>query len=164
MSEQSAANELVHDLRGKKIFAFEVARAQNIRELTKAAKTQKQRIQLDSASDTDPFDEQNAAEEVTDYLQQALVINSPTKATEKPANQTDSDVDETLTEDSEQQRTDAQTVSKPAPSAPQLENIVENNEQNFSEQNTPERHFLSPITRLSEGKIRKFHLDHYTLY
>jgi hypothetical protein len=71
----------------------------------------------------------NAAEEVTDYLQQALVIDSPTKATEKPANQTDSDVDETLTEDSEQQRTDAQTVSKPAPSAPQLENIIENNEQ-----------------------------------
>jgi hypothetical protein len=57
MSEQSAANELVHDLRGKKIFAFEIARAQNIRELTKAAKTQKRRIQLDSASDTDPFDE-----------------------------------------------------------------------------------------------------------
>jgi hypothetical protein len=107
--------------------------------LTKAAKTQKQRIELDSASDTDPFDEQNAAEEVTDYLQQALVINSPTKATEKPANQTDSDVDETLTEDSEQQRTDAQTESTPAPSAPQLENIVENNEQTFSEQNAPNR-------------------------
>jgi hypothetical protein len=129
----------VHDLRGKKIFAFEVARAQNIREFTKAVKTQKQRIELDSASDTDPFDDQNAAEEVTDYLQQALVINSPTKATEKPANQTDSDVDETLTEDSEQQRTDAQEVRKPAPSAPQLENIIENNEQTFSEQNIPKR-------------------------
>jgi hypothetical protein len=47
----------VHDLRGKKIFAFEVARAQNIREFTKAVKTQKQRIELDSASDTDPFDD-----------------------------------------------------------------------------------------------------------
>jgi hypothetical protein len=139
MSEQAEANELVHDLRGKKIFAFEVARAQNIRDLTKAAKTQKQRIELDSASDTDPFDEQDAAEEVTDYLQQALVINSPTKATEKPANQTESDVDETLTEDSEQQRTDAQTESTPAPSAPQLENIVENNEETFSEQNAPNR-------------------------
>jgi hypothetical protein len=145
MSEQSAANELVHDLRGKKIFAFEVARAQNIHKLTKAAKTRKQRTELDSASDTDPFDEQNAAEEVTDYLQQALVINSPTKATEKPANQTDSDVDETLTEDSEQQRTDAQTESKPAPSAPQLENIVENNEQTFSEQNALKRREIQEI-------------------
>jgi hypothetical protein len=72
-------------------------------------------------------------------LQQALVINSQTKATEKPANQTDSDVDERLTEDSEQQRTDAQTVSKPAPSAPQRENIIEITEQNFSQQNTQER-------------------------
>jgi hypothetical protein len=116
MLEQAEANELVHDLRGKKIFAFEVARAQNIRDLTKAAKTQKQRIELDSASDTDPFDEQNVADEVTDYLQQALVINSPTKATEKPANQADSDVDETLTEDSEQQRTDTQTESTPTAS------------------------------------------------
>jgi hypothetical protein len=107
--------------------------------LTKAAKTQKQRIALDSGSDTDPFDEQDAAEEVTDYLQQALVINCPTKATEKPANQTDSDVDETLTEDSEQQRTDAQTESTPAPSAPPPENIVENNEQIFSERNAPNR-------------------------
>jgi hypothetical protein len=123
MSEQAEANELVHDLRGKKIFAFELARAQNIRDLTKA-RTQKQRIKLDSASDIDSFDEQDAAEEVTDYLQQALVINSPAKATEKPANQTDADVDETLTEDSEQQRTDAQAESTPAPSAPQLENIV----------------------------------------
>jgi hypothetical protein len=94
MSEQAEANELVHDLRGKKIFAFELARAQNIRDLTKA-KTQNQRIELDSASDTDPLDEQDAAEEVTDYLQQALVIqtarrgqlrNLPIKLTLTPTN------------------------------------------------------------------------------
>jgi hypothetical protein len=145
MSEQAEANELVHDLRGKKIFAFELARAQNIRDLTKA-KTQKQRIRLDSASDTDPFDEQDAAEEVTDYLQQALVINSPAKAAEKPANQTDADVDETLTEDSEQQRTDTQAESTPAPSAPQLENIVENNEETSSEQDAPKRREIPEIS------------------
>ena len=146
MSEQAEANELVHDLRGKKIFAFEVARAQNIRELTKAAKTQKQRIKLDSASDTDSFDEQDAAEEVTDYLQQALVMDSSMKTTEKPANQTESDVDETLTEDSEQQRTDAQTESTPAPSAPQLENIVENNEETSSEQDAPKQREIQEIS------------------
>jgi preprotein translocase subunit SecD len=145
MSEQAEANELVHDLRGKKMFAFEVARAQNINKLTKAAKTQKQRIELDSVSDTDPDTDSDAAEEVTGYLQQALVINSRTKATEKSANQTDSDVDETLTEDSEQQRTDAQTESTPAPSAPQLENIVENNEQAFSQQNAPKRREIQEI-------------------
>jgi hypothetical protein len=140
MPEQSVANELAHDLRGKKLCAFEIARAQNICELTKTAKTRKRHIQLNSASDTDSFDECHAAEEVTDYLQQALVMDSSTRTTEKPANQTDSDSDERLTEDSEQQRTDAPTVSKPTPSAPLLENIVEDNEQILSEQNTPRRH------------------------
>jgi hypothetical protein len=54
----------------------------------------------------------------------------PTKATEEPVNQTDSDSDERPTEEYEQQRTDAQAVGKPAPSAPLLENVVEETEQN----------------------------------
>jgi hypothetical protein len=41
MSEQAEANELVHDLRGKKIFAFEVARAQNIREFDQSGENAK---------------------------------------------------------------------------------------------------------------------------
>lgn len=62
----------VHDLRGEKHFALEIARDQSIRDSVQEAKAQNRRIRLDA----EPSDEHTAAEQASSrlHLQQAPVI------------------------------------------------------------------------------------------